>query len=61
MTARPKSKSRRQAIMDTPSVPEELDPTPIEIPADAKAAGKSVEQQIQEQIAIHMAKKSSGD
>jgi len=55
-----RKKSRREIIRDTPVIPEELDPVPVELPLDAKAAGKSVEQQIQEQIAIHMAKKQSG-
>lgn len=52
--------SRRQALMQRVNDPELLDPTPIEIPADAKQAGRSIEDQIQEQIALHLAKKHPG-
>jgi hypothetical protein len=55
-----KEKSRRQELMDRKNDPEVLDPTPIEIPADAVAGARSVEDMIQEQIAIQIAKKKSG-
>jgi hypothetical protein len=46
--------------MDRVNDPEKLDPTPIEIPADAKAPGRQIEDLVQEQIAIQIAKKHSG-
>jgi hypothetical protein len=52
--------SRRRELMDRVNEPEKLDPTPMEIPLDAKADGRALEDMIQEQIAIQIAKKKSG-
>jgi hypothetical protein len=55
-----KVKPRRQAMMENIDPPEKLDQTPVEIPGNASAQGKTIERQIQEQIAIQMAKKNRG-
>lgn len=53
-----KEKSRRQELMDRLNDPEVLDPTPVEIPADAVAHENNIEQMIQDQIRIQLAKKN---
>jgi hypothetical protein len=52
--------SRRQAFREKRAEPEKLDPTPIEIPVDARTPGNSVAEQIQQEIARQLAKKQYG-
>lgn len=51
--------NRRAAAVAHKAEPENLDDTPVEIPVDAQK-GKSIEEQIQEQIRIQLAKKLGG-
>lgn len=50
-------KSIRQRINDGRARPDPLDRKPIEIPLDARAQGRKLEDEIQRQIAIQLAKK----
>ena len=52
--------SRRQRFKQTKAPPEKLDPTPIEIPVNARQDSNSVREQIQRQIAIQLSKKNTG-
>lgn len=56
MTAK-KTPSRRKVFHDQVDPGEDLDRTPVEIPVSARNTGKALEQQIQEQIALQIAKK----
>lgn len=60
MSSSKKPVSRRQAFRDAPTDPDPLKRTVTEIPLDAKAPGRSIEDEIQRQIAMQIAKKKSG-
>ena len=47
----------RQRILNKRAKPEPLDRKPIEIPLNARAPGRGIEDEIQRQIAIQLAKK----
>ena len=53
-------KSIRQRLHEKKGRKDPLDRKPIEIPVDARAQGRSIEDEIQRQIAIHESKKASG-
>lgn len=55
-----KQSSRRQQFRDAPTEPDPLTRTTREIPLDAKAPGRSIEDEIQRQIAMHLSKNRSG-
>lgn len=55
-----KSKSFRDRFRDAQTEADPLDRTPVEVPLDARAPGRSIEQEIQRQIAMIEAKKASG-
>ena len=52
-----KQVGNRQRILNARAKPEPLDRKPIEIPLNARAPGRGIEDEIQRQIAIQLAKK----
>ena len=55
-----KKRTIRQQLHDKKGRPDPLDRKPLEIPVDARATGRSIEDEIQRQIAMNEAKKRSG-
>jgi hypothetical protein len=55
-----KQNTDRRQLLNERETDREAPGTPIELPMDAKAPGRSLEDQIQEQIAIQIAKKRPG-
>lgn len=51
---------RRQALNERVNEPEQLDRTPVELPLGTRRETKSIAEQIQDQIAIQLAKKQTG-
>lgn len=60
MTSKKAESSRRRERMDNIDAPEQNDQTPVEIPAGSEVPARTIEQQIQEQIRIQLAKKRPG-